>query len=954
MPDQYSWVPFHQELAEALLPYRSRQDELIEILRDLEAQGYPVIRLENKRKDESTVPLSEIDPFTFLASLNRGIKPENRQAIAEAFKQHFGLRAPTPKTLQGIPTVNNQSSWFFGWHYHTEEGDIPSLWDLAENVIHAQGASDLAPNLFDRCLEIRAVGLAKLTMGLFWVRPDLFLPLDKKSQAFLSDRGFETDISRAGDYLDLLEKVKAQHGDTSLPELSYRAHLAATKGSESEQRRQRRSDPSFRVWLLASGRGAEFWDDWTERGIIAVGWDALGDLSQYGSREEVADAMREEYDSENDPKNNSRACWEFAHEMAEGDLVFMKEGRSTLRGAGVVRSGFRHAPENRKRNRNLREMEWLRTGKWQALPRSEPRSAWGTKKKKSSGWRSEPRYLPRKTLTDITGYRSMRSELEICVGLDRAEVIVGREEACPIKPDVLDAAAKQTILPQAKAGAFEDPGLEGYLRESVIPEAQAALLPESVAEDPAGAVKDALHAHENLLHGSEIAKATEFAKAAAPNDLRSHLEALLRGGGDVAARARRFLEWGGEQDGPGENTVGFNGTTASYLMAVSSPATCAFCKPSVYAEAAERLLGKEHVAGAGDEAERIGHATRLYSDLLRLLRRQYDLPFHDLMHVHSALYVLAKSTRDGVPQWGDLQTDETALLYTVEEATSDLFYPPEEFEKWLDMLRTRKNVILQGPPGVGKTFVARRLAYALMGHRDDRRVEMVQFHQSYAYEDFIQGYRPDPAGGGFRLRNGVFYRFCQRAQNDDQSQPYVFIIDEINRGNLSKILGELMMLIEPEKRGQRHAVPLAYGEETGSERFYVPENLHLIGMMNTADRSLAMVDYALRRRFGFVDMEPRFTDDTFRSTLEERGASDTLIDRIVDRLGELNQTIAGDTANLGPGFRVGHSYFCPGEGVDPDADWYERVVRREVGPLLREYWFDDRERAEDLIETLLA
>jgi 5-methylcytosine-specific restriction protein B len=297
---------------------------------------------------------------------------------------------------------------------------------------------------------------------------------------------------------------------------------------------------------------------------------------------------------------------------------------------------------------------------------------------------------------------------------------------------------------------------------------------------------------------------------------------------------------------------------------------------------------------------------------------------------------------------------EQAPPYDIADLMAEgVFLEEVQIEQWLRNLRLKKNLILQGAPGVGKTFLALRLAYVLMQAKDKNRVTLVQFHPSYSYEDFVRGYRPTAEVGKFGLVDGPFLEICKKA-TADRDREYVLIIDEVNRGNISQIFGELIMLLEADKRGPEYAVSPLY-RKTEQEEMQIPSNLYIIGTMNIADRSLALVDYALRRRFAFASLEPQFNNSRYRSWLENRGMPNELVQQIIARMTTLNETIAEDP-HLGPAYRVGHSFFCP-TGKDfsgLNLEWYSEIIVTEIQPLLEAYWYDNLDKATASCKELLG
>lgn len=327
----------------------------------------------------------------------------------------------------------------------------------------------------------------------------------------------------------------------------------------------------------------------------------------------------------------------------------------------------------------------------------------------------------------------------------------------------------------------------------------------------------------------------------------------------------------------------------------------------------------------------------LLNKVVRLDRPLYEISAEAFDHKAPKQGIASEPVEESEqPVGSDVSSGKNSNTYTDDDFLNDVYLDANSLSQLKRLLMAKRNLILDGAPGTGKTFCAKRLAWSFMGKRDDSKIEAVQFHQGTTYEDFIIGYRPNDAGG-FDIKEGVFTSFCQKAASDLDND-YFFLIDEINRANISKVFGELLSLIEAGHRGNPTSLAI------DGRPFFVPDNVFIIGTMNTADRSIALIDYALRRRFAFFRMAPALNNVSFLKDTSK--CADKRMPSLVNAIRSLNVDIASDPA-LGEGYEIGHSYLCRS-----DKGCVDDIVKYELSPLIREYWFDDRTKADAAISVL--
>jgi hypothetical protein len=1009
---EFTWVPIHSELAEKLGEYKDRSGELVEILNRMKEKGLPTIPLDDGKDEPVFKYLEELDPFTFYSNFNRGVTDENRKGMWRMVKEELNLSSEIPTNFNGLPTYNMQNARLF-WHAPDRDEDhIPLLWEFFAHVLTTT-PEELDLDMMDRCLEKSGVGLAYLTIGMYWIRPKTFVSADRKNREKASKLGISSAVETASDYqawlITLLEKLE---GKTMA--FSADAHLEAIGLKVVEQD----IDPG-------------------------VPWKNMAEKYHYDKayRNQAVEMLSQKLNTTLHCKAKSRSVTDESGNLRAACMTSLEEPYKLWCPLKLETELIENGHDN-----------------YIVLVVGHPATVIAVPIKEAIHW-----------LDKIRVNEDHRCHLVKSKG-EQFSLKTREADEFPLSKFVIGTCALPQIVQESSKGGLGHPfdktfdNLEhanevlDLFRKSILllqddEKQRQNQLALSFRTKRAGNWITLNFGHWAVLRfqynkGWRITLPTPFAEELTGNQLESFSsdidgvmysfcsfeeqdfdlrEVLKEYEKTVTKIAEKYSDWQGTPYSRTHHSLlyeatisrekradilrkGFSGETnlgqaskTLWLLATGEGAK----KWETYQSEGIASIGWN----ASGDMENLGDKKSIREALDNNdpvnCSDQVVKMLHDFGKVmESGDLIFAKDGRKAVVGWGVVSSDYrldtkvdaknsdphhhirdvdwksnerwdlpegTKLLpeksltgynegeevynlltekylreenaeivelpgYSKEEALKELFLGEDKFDKIIQTLHRKKNLVLQGAPGTGKTFIAKRVAFTLMGVRDDSRARMIQFHQSSSYEDFIQGFRPN-ADGQFVLRDGVFHQFCQLAKGSPDDD-FVFIIDEINRGNLSKVFGELMMLIEPDKRDPKYAMQLSYSEGE-NEPFYVPENLYMIGTMNTADRSLSLVDYALRRRFAFLEMEPSFQSPVFKETLSKRGVSSDMIKRIRTMMSELNKKIEEDAMNLGKGFRVGHSFFVPMSKVLDEKEWFNGIIEFEILPLIEEYWMDD-------------
>ena len=713
------------------------------------------------------------------------------------------------------------------------------------------------------------------------------------------------------------------------------------------------------AWVVRGGRNGEREADALEKGVLTIGFGLVEDLRNIQTKEDAKRLLRQTNPEEKPGTIASHASvlWTFRNDIKIGDLIAMPRKRQSTIAIGEIEGEYEYRPEFPETVHG-RAIRWLN-------PEVQRDSLLPDLQTSMNGDRTI--YQPRKENAESR----LRAVAE--TGLD-------------IGPGVAEDGDGQWDAFIGWASRFYEWELFDEMERNY----------KMTVGEKLAAVKQALQDDSPDWQG--LLRSTFQNPASGLRDWRAN-NALLKSDPSLIEGALRRIWAIGSVDTLEERVHGFQefgpfgtpGLLVSILLMGEDPTQYPMYRYSSL-KAAYKLTGYPSAPNDFPDAwNRYEHALNFFDEFIKQASYR-GLQVRDRLDAQSLAWCVTQYAPDNMPEdWpedvkgkliayrggngtdgppsgqitdeGGGQKDpgeeygidspaEPVLRYSLDDIVKDgCFLEKERLATILERLQSKKNVILQGPPGTGKTWLAKRLAFALIGHKSESRVRPFQFHPNLSYEDFVRGWRPGE-DARLDLVDGPFLRVIADATADPSSD-YVVVIEEINRGNPAQIFGEMLTLLEADKRTSEDALALSYSRSP-QERVHIPPNLYVIGTMNLADRSLALVDLALRRRFAFIDLEPTF-GDRWRDWVSANYSIDVeFLSDVERRLTLLNQTIAGDTS-LGPQFRIGHSVVTPVPSslTDKPHEWFRHLVETEIGPLLDEYWFDNSDKSRDEKDRLL-
>lgn len=933
--EKFAWVKFYMALAGKLLPYAANRSALVEKVKAVfQKAAIPLPTLEEDNN------VFDIDPFTTFGLFNKGITNDNRIKIIKAFAEVFAVEEPVPTVFDGIPVVNNLKATFYWFKNKRQEHDIDNLWTVFLSAIEYADKqnSESREKLIQSYDTVRQqVGIKwNLTMGLYWIRPLVYINLDSNNRRFISKpeftsqaftdslpmlyKGDSSDKVPSGrEYLNICNNCKTTIATGSfsyktLPEMS--AVAFATKIDTVTPEEQK-----FKNWLTVqkSGvKGKELKSNYITNMVSAIkkvcseihladypditNLYSVTDLNLFYK---IRDAIMNSADYEKVNKKYGNGA------LNSALTIWYEEYLKWLAGAGSVHY-WTYAPGEQAcmwetfYEKQIMGIGWPELGDLnQYKSKEELQQKMGEVYEKESSFKNSVLAVwqfvnelkvgdivyVKQGVSKILGYGEVISEYEYNEAYDKEYPNIRRMSwKAKGSWDFEEKLAIKTLTDITGYKKLED------LRFKLV----------NSPEPPNDCQYWWLNANPKIWSFSSLTVGETQAYT------------IFNENGKPRRIPKNFAEIK-----QGDKLIGYESTPVKKVVALGEVTNkdekeVTFKKTETINSAIEYKILKEQ-----DELQEMEFFKNAQGSLFKLTKEEYDCIL-DLI-------------REANPQ-----SSKVYKSYSREDFLAEVFMTAEEYDEIVSVLEDKKNIILQGAPGVGKTFAATRLAYAIMEQINDDQIKSVQFHQNYSYEDFIMGYKPD--GEGFILSDGIFYKFCKEAENHSDKK-YFFIIDEINRGNMSKIFGELLSRIENGYRGKK--ITLAYKDE----QFSVPANLYLIGLMNTADRSLAMIDYALRRRFSFFDMEPGFDTEGFQKIQKELGQE--LFNSLILKIKELNKEIEKDKT-LGSGFCIGHSYFCDLKKETCTPKKLLAIVKRDILPMLKEYWFDEQDKYEHWENQLLG